>query len=275
MDAFLPVSSVLISESITSLYPILIKSIDSNILTQVFARMITMTTTSSIMSSENIFKKIKPRHHAISLLQLFHIFVSYVGFKNLNAGTSITIFYIYPLFNVIIDGIIKKQLPDLKIILLILLAILGVFTISIPSMTTNETGKKLFMIGLISMILSALTESITYHFYKEEKHENPFDSILTLYLTGTIILTTALPFFIDKKNLGKLIGLNFLIGIIGFYTRFYGIPRVSVELYSGLAFVGIISAYIFGWLINKEKITTHHIIGTIMILASIKGIHKS
>lgn len=278
MTNIIPVSSLLFAESVTSLYPILIKSIDSNLLTQVFARMGTMSIASSLFASKGMLYKVisNPKFYLISVLQLIHILASYQGFKNLNAGTSITIFYIYPILNVIIKSIIKGEPLNKNILLLLLIAFIGVIVISIPAIIneTDKNKKMIFYIGVIAMLFSALTESITYHFYKEENQHNPFDSLITLYGFGFLLLFLFSPLFLQRNNIEKLIMFNLILGLIGFVTRFYSIPRVSTELYSALSFVGVVSAYIFGWYFDREQITIYHIIGTVLILFSVRGVYN-
>lgn len=281
MTNILPVSSVVASEALTSLYPITVKSVNLNLMTQTMTRMMTLAMFSSLFSNISILNSLSPRFAAISALQIFHILVSYKGFQNLSAGTSMTIFYTYPLFNILIDNYKNgnnKHGINKTTIMMILIAMLGVFVISIPNIQESDKSKKVLIIGIIAMLLSALTESMTYHFYKDEKQLNPFDSVLTMYMFGAIALMLFYPFFMEKgintnKDIKKLFLANLLIGVIGFTLKYYGVPRMKTDIFSVLSFVGVIMAYVFGWYFQGETITKYHIIGTILILFSINQIY--
>lgn len=286
MTNILPVSSVVASEVLTSLYPITVKSVNLNLMTQTMTRMMTLAMFSSLFSNVSILNSLSPRFAAISALQIFHILVSYKGFQNLSAGTSMTIFYTYPLFNILIENYKNgnnkngnnKQGINKTTITMILIAMLGVFVISIPSIQESGKGKKVLIIGIIAMLLSALTESMTYHFYKDEKQLNPFDSVMTMYMFGSIALMLFYPFFMEKGintsgDIKKLFLANLLIGVIGFTLKYYGVPRMKTDIFSVLSFVGVIMAYVFGWYFQGETITKYHIIGTILILFSINQIY--
>jgi len=91
--------SKLFSESLLSFYPVFVKKIDLSILLQLWTRLITYVlisvffinyafVTNNILSKEGIL---------LSLINLFHVYASYEGFKNLDSGVSFTIFNIYPL----------------------------------------------------------------------------------------------------------------------------------------------------------------------------------
>lgn len=273
-------ASVLFAESITSLYPILIKSVNTNLFTQVLVRLLTISIISSIFISKHLIHYIsEPKFYAISLLQVFHIFISYVGFSNLDAGTAMTIFYTYPIMNVILQSFINNQPINMNIIVQLLIAFVGTIIISYPHMNNLAANNGIFIIGLVAMFISAFTESLTYTFYKAENQTNPFDSLFTLYFIGTIfmvILSLIMHKSVDTNinNISKLVLFNIFIGLFAFVLLFYGIPRVSVEMFSALSFIGIISAYIFGYYFLNEQITGYHILGTILILFSIFNVHK-
>jgi drug/metabolite transporter (DMT)-like permease len=278
-------ASVIFAESVSSLYPILIKTVDATLFSQVLVRMVTMSMVSSMFISKGLFMDVltNPKFYGMSLFQIFHIFVSYKGFSILDAGTAMTIFYTYPLMNVVIKNMIDKEPFDNNIMGLLGLAFLGTFIISYPSLNLkNNKNNKIFYVGLIAMLLSALTESLTYHFYKQENQLNPFDSLFSMYFIGSIIMLLFMKIKnknkndnnLNSDNITKLIMFNIFIGLVAFSAKFYGLPRISTEMYSVLSFIGIISAYVFGYYFLNEKITIYHVIGTLLIMFSINGVYK-
>lgn len=279
-------ASVIIAEIMLSLYPIVVKSIGSNIFTQVFVRALTYSVVSLFFTSMSIESVItQPSYMIISVINLVHIFSSYTAFKNMNAGVAMTIFYIYPLFNLIFSSYLTSSSQPVKtkinsdVVKYIMLSLLGVAFISFNEMMTDNT-KNSYFLGLVAIIIAALTESLTYTFYKSESKLNPFDGIFTLYFFGTIAMLVFAPKFleiaqpIDQNNIIKLVIFNLMIGLVGHIFRFYGISRTSTEIYSIYLFVGVISAYVFGWYFLDEKITIYHIIGTMLILFSVYQVNK-
>jgi drug/metabolite transporter (DMT)-like permease len=271
-------SSVAIAEIMLSLYPIAVKMIQTNLFTQVFFRALSYVAISiffvSLPTTEII---LNPSYIIISILNLVHIFSSYVGFINLDAGVAMTLFYIYPFFNIIFKSIIDKTGIHFDTIKYMILSLIGVALISIPKSSTNS-GSRSVIIGLISILIAALTESLIYTFYKTKPSSNPFNGIFTLYAFSIILMLLFAPKFLQITNNGenimKLIIFNVMIGLVGHIFRFYGIPRLSTEVYSINLFIGVISAYIFGWYFVGEKITIYHIIGSILIMFSIYQINK-
>lgn len=273
-------ASVITAEIMLSLYPIIVKSISSNLYTQVLMRTLTYTTASLFFTSlpiKSIFTT--PSYMIISIINLIHIFSSYIAFKNMNAGVAMTIFYIYPLFNILFKSFLTKTSINKNVIKYVLISLTGVGLISFQSML-SDTTKNSYLIGLAAIIIAAISESLVYTFYKSESNMNPFDGVFTLYFFGTILMIFFAPKYlqakttIDKNNIIKLVIFNVLIGLVGHLFRFYGIPRTTTETYSVYLYVGVVSAYIFGWYFLKEKITIYHIIGTILILYSMYQIQK-
>ena len=102
-----PSLAVLYSELVLSLYPILIKSVNTNIFTQILARFIVFPSLAIAFGSTYDFKSIwgNPYEAFVgiihNLLNLGHIASSYTAFKILPVGTAIALFYLYPIFNII------------------------------------------------------------------------------------------------------------------------------------------------------------------------------
>ncbi|XWV24571.1 hypothetical protein QJ856_gp1219 [Tupanvirus deep ocean] len=273
-------ASVITAEIMLSLYPIVVKSISSNLYTQVLMRALTYTVVSMLFTDMSVSSVLtSPAYMIISIINLVHIFSSYTAFKNMNAGVAMTIFYIYPVFNLLFKSYLTHTKLNFGALKYIIFSLIGVGLISFQSMMEDQT-KNSYFIGLLAILIAALTESLTYTFYKGESKMNPFDGIFTLYFFGTILMLFFAPKFlqastkIDRSNIIKLVIFNIFVGLVGHIFRFYGIPRTTTEVYSVYLFIGVVSAYIFGWYFLNEKITIYHIIGTAIILYSMYQIQK-
>ena len=264
--------SKLFSESLLSFYPVFVKKIDLSILLQLWTRLITYVLisvffinyafiTNNILSKEGIL---------LSLINLFHVYASYEGFKNLDSGVSFTIFNIYPILILLFSGVVWKPIY--------FLAIFGLLFFVYDNYKNSKGDNLNFYFGLIMIILAAITEAIIFFIVKEVKTKNNWDHLFLSYIWGSVILTIYL--LLDKKNtidfdtsttwsnLIIAIIINGLIGTIGYYLRFYSIYRLEPELYAILSYFGIIMAYFYGIIINKETINIYKIIGTLLILLS-------
>ena len=121
-----PTISVLYSELVLSLYPILIKSVNTNIFTQVFARFFLFPALALAFGSTYDFKAIwgNPYESFVSilnnLLNLGHIAVSYISLKNLPVGSAISLFYTFPVFNIIAGALLFGESLSLFSLILIL-----------------------------------------------------------------------------------------------------------------------------------------------------------
>ena len=99
-------SIVVASEIALALYPILIKNVPTSLFTQVFSRFLTYTVLGialakpgelvTALGSSGIGSTV-----GLSLMNLLHVGSSYYAFKELPAGVSMSLFYTYPIFNVI------------------------------------------------------------------------------------------------------------------------------------------------------------------------------
>jgi len=270
--------SLVTGEALLSLYPVLVKSVRVDLLTHTMTRLLTTTIICyPFLSSSmgNVVSNLST--HIVSILYLIHIYVSYVGFRSLEIGVALTLFYTYPLINVLLSGKINWV-----VIAYILNSLLGVALI-----THNGMGDTHKMLGIGAMALSAITESLIYTIYKLSEVRDPFDMLFGLGLTGSIILILI---YLFKKNkqyetstqninstinkspkisiIIKLIIANMLLGIGGYLLRFYSIHQLSTEWFSVLSFVGILFGYLYGWIFYSETINSSKIIGTSLIIYS-------
>ncbi len=102
-----PTVAVLYSELVLSLYPILIKTVNTNIYTQILARFIAFPALALAFGPFSDFLKtwgsLEGAFSGIlfNILNIEHILASYTSFKKLPVGSAISLFYLYPIFNII------------------------------------------------------------------------------------------------------------------------------------------------------------------------------
>ena len=104
---FGPVLSKLIAESLTSLYPVIVKYIKLDILYQVWNRLLVYFLISLIFIDWSFIAKnfLNMNSIILSIINILHIYFSYKGFLALESGISYSIFYTYPIMILLMAGI--------------------------------------------------------------------------------------------------------------------------------------------------------------------------
>lgn len=293
-----PSIAVIYSELILSLYPILIKSVNVNLFTQTLSRFIVFPFLAIIFGKSSDFTALweSPQSSVFSiihgLLNLAHVAVSYLSFKLLPAGTAVSLFYLYPIFNVLAGNFFFNDKLPLYTFLLFGIAIAGTYLVASAkdasasvastkdasaSVALENKYKSKKWYGIAAAILAAITETLIYVFVRSNNlaSESPFYAVNSLYISGLAILCLA-PLFSTKKlidfsgtNWAKLIGFNALLGFTGYIARFFSMPRLPAVVFSLLSFIGVISANLWSSLFTHETISKQGLAGGLMIASSI------
>lgn len=272
--------AVLYSELVLSLYPILIKTVNTNIFTQILARFLVFPALALAFGSLNDFKSIwgNPYEAFVgllhNLLNLGHIASSYIAFKNLPVGTAISLFYLYPIFNIISAALLFGESLSFTSILLIGVAFVGMYLIatSHKNKDITEGDKNKHNYGVIMGIMAAISETMIFIFIKSNTNAqaSPYYTVNHLYPAGLSLLLLFAIFnknIVDtsKLNWTKLIGFNALLGFTGYISRFYAIPKIPTVVFSLLSFFGVTFGYIWGILFTGDKPTSQALVGSGLI----------
>lgn len=293
-----PSALVLFSEATLSLYPILIRTLPTTLFTQWFARFLTFPVLAYLLSSPRDIPSLsalfalllRPSTFFAGLLNLVHIGASYVSFSLLPAGVALSLFYTYPLFNVLAGSIVFGESLSVFILALLAIALFGVWLLSreqappaplaTPATPAPPTpllsSLSPFTMGIIAALVAALTETLLYVFVRwtaVKEASTPFTAILQLYPIGLLVLLAFIginPSILDLRPriLLPLFGFNALIGFIGYVTRFYTIPKVSTLVFSLLSFVGVLFGYLWGHWFTSDRITPMSLLGSGLIVVS-------
>jgi len=262
----------IISESLLSFYPAMVKFIQFPIINQTWARLIVYTIISGLFLN---WRTIWPTLFSqlglsLALVNVIHIISSYIGFANLEAGASYSIFYIYPILIILFSG--------MKFHWIYLLPIIGITLLSYSSW--KNVGKENAVKGITGIIFATFTEVAMYFIVRQMKDQtNKWNILFIAYFLPALTISLILNKNVIpkpqnnsqnkwKKEIILLLTGNAIIGAIGYYLRFYTIDKLPVLLYSTLSYVGIIMAYIYGWILNKDKIGLAEIMGSFLIIIS-------
>lgn len=202
------------------------------------------------------------------ILNIIHVVSSYIAFTYLPAGIAMSLFYTYPLWNILGGVMFLKEKIKWNLLPAFMTSLIGIYMLSY-----DGDNKEFNWIGLIAVMIASLTETAIFLVVKASD-TNPFMNIFQLYLSGFIILLLGL--FIQNKyttfdnhHIIPLVLFNGILGYLGYSLRFWSIPKLSTMIYSILSLFGIISSFIWGYLFINEQIKLFPFIGGCLIGLSI------
>ena len=301
---YIEVLGKVVSESLLSLYPVFVKNINIPLHLQLWSRFITYIIITSFFVDWGFIAKTLFSNNGmlLSIITIVHVYTSYRGFQLLESGIAYSLFYTYPIMILLIAGEPIHILMLLAIVGVVLLSYDGMFSsarlLSGDDLSSqdnkpnnppdtkkpegfsdnkdNHSGTQSAIIpyeGYIMIALAAFTEAIIYFIVRSIKTTNNWNHLFLSYFAGTILFTfigfSEIMKMTVSSNLSMSLGINAVIGLCGYLLRFYAATRLAPSIYAPLSYVGIVMAYVYGFLFNGEHITTQKIIGTICILASI------
>lgn len=270
------------AEAAMALYPILIKTVPTNLTTQVMARVLTYTIVAFIIAPSALINKTwgttegAATSMALGTLILFHIFSSYVAFTELPAGAAMSIFYTYPIWNMVTASLLHGESISFIHFFLVVVAFAGVILIARSQAKTETKTKDYGLKGILAGLGAALSETSIYFAVKRWGVESSYNSLIELYpgafllLAGFLLINQEGSLFLDKNpEIWKpLMLFNLLVGVVGFFCWSYAIPRVTTTTFSLLSFFGVVSGFLWGWLFLKEVPSLEALAGAGLIVGA-------
>ncbi len=308
MSSTTATAAVFFSETVLSLYPILIKKVPTNLDTQTLARFLIYPIAALIVGGFTPLKNAYSHGTTTNLLygsaNVAHIATSYLAFQQLPAGIAMSLFYTYPLWNIIAGSLVFGEPFPWKLLPLVFVALIGAGLVAFSrTPKEKEEGKQINWNGVAAALGAALTETLLFLIVKGAKGETPFFSIHQIYLGGLPILLAYLAYkyfnqpTIDSKDVdGKakgpassglgmqgpidwkwstwlpLLAFNGFLGFTGYILRFWSIPRLSTLLYSMLSMFGVLAAFTWGHFLADEPIQGQGLLGATILTAAIGGL---
>jgi drug/metabolite transporter (DMT)-like permease len=297
-----PAISMLVSESLLSLYPIFVKKIGLTLVHQVWARLVAYVGISAIFVNWSFIGSSLFTADALILaaINLSHIFFSYEGFRNLDSGVSFAIFNTYPLMILLIAGVMWNNVY-LLVLLGLALFVLGEskgpegspegtkvapFGGATDKERSLEEGyqeelkdkkeKTDFTYGIAMVLLAALTEALIYFMVRRIKTNNHWNHVFLSYFVGFVAFSayllvkgTDLPISkITLPRMGLAVGLNGFIGSVAYFLRFFAASNLTASIFAPLAYFGMVMSYVYGIVFNQETLSWEKVGGTLCILAA-------
>lgn len=266
----------LISESLLSLYPVFIKKIPTSLDNQLLSRLIGYAVIPIFFMSMAELKQnlVTKEVMTLSFITFVHILYSYKGFQNLDSGIAYTIFYMYPILLIFWEN--KTFSP------FYLVTLLGLILVSIDLKNPKKDIENLKKVkGIFYLFIALVTEVMIYYAIKNINGNNQWNNLFYSYFPALIVYLIYYYFNIykndkvkkiDQKKNNKIIYLiiifNIIVGLAGYFLRFYTIKKLPTKLYSVLSYFGIMMSYVYGMALEGNKITLQQVIGTLLIIYS-------
>lgn len=274
MNKFDAVASVVGSETLLSLYPQLIRIASVSVEIQTFIRVILIAICSYVIMKKD--EGVRPNYWQ-GVVNTLHIISSYYAFQTINTGDALTLFYTYPIWNLIFSHILLKESMTPQQIFYVVMGVIGAILIAEPNF---QNSKKFH--GILAALLAAITESIMYITYHDPGPKTSVSQrIFQLYGGSVPFVTIVLVlryFYVHHKktedffanvsirNILMIIGFNVFIGYTAHQGRAWGALKLSAPLFSSLSMIGIITGYIFAFIFEKKKPNKQIIVGAVLIL---------
>jgi len=279
------------SEITLALYPILIKVADQNLFRQLTARFATFFAAAVAFAVATGATKqltavlLNPAITiGLGLIYVLHVASSYFAFKELDAGTAMSLFYTYPFWNLLAGFFLFGESISITSIILLIVSLIGVYLVSkTPSKQEEKEGfttadqKPASWQGILSGLLSALTETAVFaamRLLSVKEPASPAAFIAGHSAIGTILAALASIFIPQAKQAVssgtsykwvQMILFNAIIGFGGYALRMYVIPRLTTASFSILSVIGAAAAFFWGWLYAEETPTMEKLIGAALI----------
>jgi drug/metabolite transporter (DMT)-like permease len=292
-------AAALAGQSILSLYPIAVKTIDASIFSQMLVRFAVFPLIAFLLGGVGSLAATWGSWSAaaisigLGLMNVLHIYSSYVAFDELQAGLSMSIFYIYPILGIIGARIFFGERLHAWMFPFFALALIATYIIASAAPETVVYEKKAAattapaqqqqqpsqssLRGIIAVLISALTEAGTYIAVRTSPTDDPYANIQRIYLGGLLALLVAMPFIKSKLDLtatttGQLGLFNGLIGFVGYALLYWSARFLPAYAYAIMAFVGVATAYVFGAAFVGETPNGKAVGGAALLLASVSAV---
>ncbi|MGQ9798214.1 MAG: DMT family transporter [Ignavibacterium sp.] len=188
------------------------------------------------------------------------------------SGLASVLFGVYPFFVAIFSYF---MIPNEKIgigkTIGMILGFSGIIIIFSDSFSFTLTD---YLLGMLAVMLSGIMQAyIAVTLKKHGKHLNPlsmnFIPMLIAGIAGTLIGLFAeniSEVSFEESGILAVIYLAILGSVVTFTSFYWLMKRINVVILSLIAFITPIVALILGWIFYNEVFTTHHLIGSALVL---------
>jgi drug/metabolite transporter (DMT)-like permease len=275
-DSLLPNASVLFSEAFLALFPQVIKQNElATIQLQTAIRVLTISGAAWIYvrmyEKQKTFLNVSLKSGFVNTI---HIISSYTAFQNMDSSDALTIFYSYPIWNILLARFLLNDEINVGRLPIVGLSLAGVLLVLEPSLAKSPKQ----ITGIIAALIAALTESYLYTtFHDKQIEETPSERLLGQYV-GTIPFVLAwvlisqqwfaknTPNDQQKTLVVQIFIFNLIIGFGMHLLRAYGARYARPESFAVLSTAGVFFGFLFQVLFEKKTPSVPKIIGGLLIV---------
>lgn len=188
------------------------------------------------------------------------------------SGLASVLFGVYPFFVAIFSYfMIPNEKIGIGITVGMILGFLGIIIIFSDSFSFTLSD---YLLGMFAVMLSGIMQAyIAVTLKKYGKHLNPlsmnFIPMLIAGITGTLIGLFAEDFSkvsIEENGILAVLYLAIFGSVVTFTSFYWLMKRINVVILSLIAFITPIVALLLGWIFYNEVFTTHHLVGSALVL---------
>ncbi|MCL6493953.1 MAG: DMT family transporter, partial [Ignavibacterium sp.] len=188
------------------------------------------------------------------------------------SGLASVLFGVYPFFVAIFSFF---MIPNEKIgigkTVGMILGFLGIIIIFSDSFSFTLSD---YLLGMFAVMLSGIMQAyIAVTLKKYGKHLNPlsmnFIPMLIAGIAGTLIgllVEDMSRVTVEENGILAVLYLAILGSVVTFTSFYWLMKRINVVILSLIAFITPIVALLLGWIFYNEVFTTHHLVGSALVL---------
>ena len=272
-------AAVFYAETVLSLTPILIKLVPTNLSTQTLSRFLIYPLAALLIGGigplRDVFGTSLTKTLAAGSINAAHVASSYYAFSALPTGIAMSLFYTYPLWNLIGASLFFGESFPWHLLPAVAIALAGTFLV--VGQARNEK-KEIHWDGVAAALGAALTETGLFLTVKGAKFPTPLHNIHQFYLGGLPLILlfvfsgiggTGSGIDLNWRHWIPLIAFNGLLGFSGYAARFWSIPRLPTIVYTVLSLFGVLASFLWGALFIGERVAPLAIAGSGILAAAI------
>src|SRR5699024_12612527 len=204
---------------------------------------------------------------------IFHVML-FVAAYRLPGGLAAILGAIQPIIVlVLMASIAKMRIPNAAWIAAIVGVIGMVAMLYSPNMQIDFIGVSAALLGALSMALGTFLS----RYWRVDLPLTAFTG-WQLFFGGLLILPLFLGFESwPEVTMKNILGYSYLClfgALLAYLLWFQGIKRLSPAVVSSIGLLSPVTAFFLGWIFLGERLTLISMLGFVMILGSIYGIHK-
>jgi drug/metabolite transporter (DMT)-like permease len=290
----------------TCLYPFAVRQIPLSAFDQTLARLGIFSIFSAIIlifyrynTWSSIFKY---PIWIIAIVNAISTITSYISYQKINIGTSVTTYFIYPIFLLLFGVIFNKIKINIRQWFVILLSFAGVVICHWNDLFIEKVElNRNYWIGLISIIISSITSAIVIYYYHSRKlfkhtteylynvYTIPFILFLFIFAYQYLfsnrstsesastnnttedqntVLYKINNYLSNISNFNKTIFFNIFIGFVGYFLMYYSFPKLPLFLVSLFSYSGIWMTILLDKFLLNIPLSLWKIIGSGLVILS-------